>query len=344
MRAAVLAIPSAEPHRITIPPAHPRALPATSAAEPRDATPAMPTAKPRPPSHAELLRIAPRARPLSTDAPCASGFTAALVVGLRGAGLKTLLEGVAYPIFGNQSHGRTALLQGGTLTPARRRQLVGRVAPSEDSVAFLVALRNPIARIVNRYWFEGRWGQHTKQKRTEETAASFEAFVAKARAENAADNPRRAGWLWSCVDEYYVKVLSGWTGGAIGDASRADAERALDELVAARRGLVLVTEWLSHPAVRRAALRFFCVDAARAPAALEKFSFKPKRAGGGARVPAGYVLPAHLEHELLASNTLDLALWKHTAERARVWLVAEGALDSSDEPLPELYDGYRPGS
>ena len=139
-------------------------------------------------------------------------------------------------------------------------------------------------------------------------------------------------------------MLTGWTGGAVGDATRADAERALDELVVTRRGLVLVTEWLSHAAVRRAALRFFCVDAERAPAALAKLSFKPKRAGGGARVPAGYALPAHLEQELLASNALDLALWKRTADRTRSWLVAEGAFDPSDEPLPELPEGYQPGS
>lgn len=97
-------------------------------------------------------------------------FDSALVIGMRGSGLKTLLENVAYPLYGTQSQGRTALLQGGTATAERLNRLFiksrsggNASVSSEARTVVMTALRNPLDRIVNRYWFEGRWPQHSKK-------------------------------------------------------------------------------------------------------------------------------------------------------------------------------------
>ena len=94
---------------------------------------------------------------------CGTNFDSGVVVGMRGSGLKSLLEGVAYPMFGTQAKGRTALLQGGTATSERIARLLTRArqlksvdmlsaqsALTDGRTVIMTALRHPVDRIVNR--------------------------------------------------------------------------------------------------------------------------------------------------------------------------------------------------
>lgn len=79
---------------------------------------------------------------------------------------------------------------------------------ADGRTVIMTALRHPVARIVNRYWFEGRRPQYDRDQppTSKETGADggraavpFEAWLAAVRANNKRDNPGRKGYVWQCV-------------------------------------------------------------------------------------------------------------------------------------------------
>ena len=64
----------------------------------------------------------------------------------------------------------------------------------------VIILRNPLTRIISRYWFEGRWDQASKLPKTDANARSFEDWLKL--VQHKAHGTR----VWSCVSNYYVKV------------------------------------------------------------------------------------------------------------------------------------------
>lgn len=252
---------------------------------------------------------------------CEMRFNSALVVGMRGSGLKTLLEGVAYPVFGTQSQGHTALLQGGTATPERLTRLLSKARGESEQIhlashlldgktVVMTALRHPVDRIVNRYWFEGRYPQHSKARQNESAAVSIEEWIRDVRKQNQQDNPRRGGYVWQCVDNYYTAVLSGSMLGKPvdeGDFKKAKAALA-GELISP--GFAFALELLSSSPTESLVRKSLCASNTTQP----RVTLAVKRAAGGQRVPRGFKLQARLYADLLAANSFDLRLWTFVTE------------------------------
>ena len=127
----------------------------------------------------------------------------AFALKMRGAGGVVIREGLLMGVYGGASFGagkdESFLSQEGwTLGSGdldgkfRRYKLRGAV--------FLTVLRNPVERILSRYWYEGRWNMGvSKEKVTPSTARSLEDWLeGTLRAEWAASSGR----LWASVSNY----------------------------------------------------------------------------------------------------------------------------------------------
>ena len=115
-------------------------------------------------------------------------------------------------------------------------------------------LRHPISRILSRYWFEGRWQLFAKS-RSEDEAMSLHMWLARDHCSpDSVSSKAKAGRLWNCMANYYVKTFAGWTGRSLCDSASAEGcsggvgplqlAEAKDTL-ATRFDVVLITEWLS---------------------------------------------------------------------------------------------------
>ena len=321
--------------------------------------------------------------PSAHNPSCELYFDSALVIGMRGSGLKTLLEGIAYPVFGTQSKGRTALLQGGSATTERIQRLLGKAQKTSmtrhqsgtpllsptlkykpgpplrsTSTIVMTAVRQPIDRIINRYWFEGRWPQHSRV-RGESDAMAIEDWIERVRRQNDRDNPSRKGYFWQCVDNYYTAVLSGSTLPYQLRRQQAHQEVEYRAAIAAvdgglvTPGFAFALELLSHPRTLQYIKRqLLCACIARTSsgeffhrledgkqicevrvsgtnsakitdnATLAELSVAPKRAAGGPRVPKNYILPKDLHEQLLSANDADMRLWSYikTSHKKRIGL------------------------
>jgi hypothetical protein len=116
---------------------------------------------------------------------------------LRGTGGKFIRENVMLALFEQlavtQSEGDTL---GHDPTAARLAE-----AKAMGGVRVIV-LRNPVTRLISRYWFEGRFDQSSKLSKTDARARSFESWLEKIRGKS------RGTRVWSCASNYFVKVYT----------------------------------------------------------------------------------------------------------------------------------------
>lgn len=77
------------------------------------------------------------------------------------------------------------------------------LARAHASSSLVTCLRDPIERIKSSYRFEGRWKQ-AADVRSPQDAVSFRDWIDRTLATEP--SPR----LWTCVDNYYVKSLTGY--------------------------------------------------------------------------------------------------------------------------------------
>jgi hypothetical protein len=171
-----------------------------------------------------------------------------------------------------------------------------------------------------RYHFEGRFGQFAKDRKNESLAVPIETWLDEVRAKNKIDNPKRGGYLWQCVDNYYTAVLSGSTlASPVGEDDFIRAMAAVEGALITP-GFAFALELMSHPGTLLQSEDRLCVNKStpsspEKPAPLSKtISFKPMRAAGGLRVPENYKLPPGLYAKLLEVNQFDLKLWTHVKE------------------------------
>ena len=142
----------------------------------------------------------------------------------------------------------------------------------------------------------------------------IESWLAQVRARNKLDNPKRGGYVWQCVDNYYTAVLSGSTlASPIGEDDFVRAKAAIDGTLISP-GFAFALELISHPTTLLKTEELLCVNKSL-PLSHEPLSqtisFKKLRAAGGPRVPDNFILPSPLYQELLKANQFDLRLWNH---------------------------------
>jgi hypothetical protein len=82
-------------------------------------------------------------------------------------------------------------------------RLLAKAVAYRPSAKFVVALREPVARVLSRYWYEGRFPQ---QREKSGEPRSLDAWL------DAAEKVEDRRQLFSCVSNYYVKTFAGWEG------------------------------------------------------------------------------------------------------------------------------------
>ena len=241
----------------------------------------------------------------------------AFAVKLYGTGAVTIREGVLLHLYGSEP--RVMGVEGSSFADAR--YLAKAETYAKMGAKFVIAFREPIQRIVSRYWYDGRWPHGGPKQRSAaplELGAWIDAVQARAR--------RRQ--LVACVSEYYVKTLAGWDGTSLGDLAAAKA-------VLGAFDVVLVTEWLGHPATRAYLERAFCFETVtrdfprakrRNANASEDVMVSPsvlrKRAPGGHgdQRPDAWRPDAASLRRLEELNRLDAELYAWVAARVRATL------------------------
>lgn len=241
----------------------------------------------------------------------------AFAVKLYGTGAVTIREGVLLHLYGSEP--RVMGVEGSSFADAR--YLAKAETYAKMGAKFVIAFREPIQRIVSRYWYDGRWPHGGPKQRSAaplELGAWIDAVQARAH--------RRQ--LVACVSEY-VKTLAGW-----------DGTTPLGALAAAKAVLgafdvVLVTEWLGHPATRAYLERAFCFETVtrafprakrRNANASEDVMVSPsvlrKRAPGGHgdQRPDAWRPDAASLRRLEELNRLDAELYAWVADRVRATL------------------------
>ena len=212
--------------------------------------------------------------------------------------------------------------------------------------ARVVILRDPVVRLMSRYWFEGRWEQSSRGPKTDATARSFEDWLDIIRSRE-----RRGGTrLWQCTSNYYVRTLAG-CGGA-GVACAGDGEVGEVELAAAKAALaadfslVLLTEWLGSEGQGRLLAKSLCFEwprpVLRVPRGIAAGEwraipeFSPKRYSGKG-IPedwAAGVSPSTFRR-LTLDNELDYRLFHWAADLVR-GRVRSAAGPAAAATLPQL--------
>eukprot|EP00613_Pedinella_sp_CCMP2098_P036477 CAMPEP_0171805692 /NCGR_PEP_ID=MMETSP0991-20121206/74874_1 /TAXON_ID=483369 /ORGANISM="non described non described, Strain CCMP2098" /LENGTH=322 /DNA_ID=CAMNT_0012418337 /DNA_START=275 /DNA_END=1244 /DNA_ORIENTATION=+ len=194
---------------------------------------------------------------------------------VRGTGAKSFGEGVLNHLYEREQ----MVVAEGWSTAHALTQIKLRNLQDEGSVVRITILRHPIARIMSRYWFEGRWPLFTKDK-SSETALQILVRRTMAAFHQGKVFRDRAG-VWEVVHEgqvrhgqdrpppvvlqpkLLVKTFAGWEGKpmcrdaqqggfelgpcaatGVGSAQLEEAKRVLAE----KFDLVLISEWLSSRA------------------------------------------------------------------------------------------------
>jgi hypothetical protein len=112
---------------------------------------------------------------------------------IRGNGGKMLGEGVFNHVFEREN---MTIVEGWSMSHSLTAAKL-RLRESQGNVVRLTVLRHPIARIVSRYWFEGRW-QLFATERKDENAMSFDMWTSRDMC--SPDSPQaRGGRLWHCL-------------------------------------------------------------------------------------------------------------------------------------------------
>ena len=243
----------------------------------------------------------------------------AFAVKLYGTGAVTIREGVLLHLYGSEP--RVMGVEGSSFADAR--YLAKAETYAKMGAKFVIAFREPIQRIVSRYWYDGRW-PHGGPKRRSAAPLALGAWIdaVQARAH------RRQ--LVACVTEYYVKTLAGWDGTTLPLGALAAAKAVLGAF-----DVVLVTEWLGHPATRAYLERAFCFETVtrdfprakrRNANASEDVMVSPsvlkKRAPGGHgdQRPEAWRPDAASLRRLEELNRLDAELYAWVAARVRATL------------------------
>jgi len=293
------------------------------------------------------------------------------VMKVRGTGAKSFGEGVLNHLYEREQ----MVVAEGWSTAHALTQIKLRNLQDEGSVVRITILRHPIARIMSRYWFEGRWPLFTKDK-SSETALAFGKWFTRDKCGTDKIGPR----LWSCNRNYFVKTFAGWEGKpmcrdaqqggfelgpcaatGVGPAQLEEAKRVLAE----KFDLVLISEWLSSRAQAALLADALCFESDGAggtptrqlegvPGARvrEVPSFKASRPAGGAtnERPKGWRPTAEEFRAVRQANALDLDLFQWAAETQRSKLasfLAARAPHPSDREATELWKGLvlaSPGS
>jgi len=201
--------------------------------------------------------------------------------------------------------------------------------------ARILLIRDPIERIMSRYWFEGRW--NTFKTPTNESAVSIEDWLQQARGR------AKGTRVWTSVENYYVKTLASCGGvgvackteqqqssttattaaavGAVGGKELEIAKNVLEKEFT----LVLLTEWLGSEAQRRLVASELCFEWPRPVLRNRQGEMRavpeltPKRAAGGhsaTRPAAGWEVPSNPQTyaRLLRENSLDLELFQYASQ------------------------------
>jgi hypothetical protein len=206
---------------------------------------------------------------------------------------------------------------------------------SARNAVFMTSLKHPINRILGRYWYEGRW-EMGKKSPTLATARSLEDWMGNVLStEKRARPPAR---LWSCVSNFYVKMLAGWQGESLCNTTTTTNEEGCVEgvgpmqLAKAKKVLssqfhvALIAEWLNTDAQIEWLGQVFCFPTVpRVTRLHKKFGkvpfplMKRKAAPGGhsALRPNGWLPDPATLHELHRLNSLDLELFAWVEMRAR---------------------------
>ena len=243
----------------------------------------------------------------------------AFAVKLYGTGAVTIREGVLLHLYGSEP--RVMGVEGSSFADAR--YLAKAETYAKMGAKFVIAFREPVQRIVSRYWYDGRWPHGGPKRRSAaplELGAWIDAVQARAH--------RRQ--LVACVSENYVKTLAGWDGTTLPLGALAAAKAVLGAF-----DVVLVTEWLGHPATRAYLERAFCFETVtrdfprakrRNANASEDVMVSPsvlkKRAPGGHgdQRPEAWRPDAASLRRLEELNRLDAELYAWVADRVRATL------------------------
>lgn len=174
-----------------------------------------------------------------------------------------------------------------------------------NGIFTVTTMRNPINRIVSLYWYE-HVGWYDGVLKQTSRCKTFKEWVdawrdgSEWKQNFISKNPRN---VYVEIENYYVKMLSGWTGEK--EVDEEDLEKA--KKVLNNFDVILLTEWMSDETQVNAIHALFPSHARAANRRMVKGDKKAKERLKDSLAPD----EDSIIEELISINELDLKLWEY---------------------------------
>lgn len=151
-------------------------------------------------------------------------------------------------------------------------------APVRNDTLYVTNLRDPMARVLSAFYYEGRWKCRQLVRNhsfvpTAENAASFQEFLAKCSENKDRFQCGRKKRLWGCAENCYLR----WFGQPFNCLKDplASYQSALQKLLG--YDLIIITEFLKDPGYVRGLLGYFGIHNEKLAKDLPGFCTKQSR-------------------------------------------------------------------